>query len=118
MTESAWSVFAFSGVAALALCFLLGVFVVDFYVRVAWRRDRPLFRRWGVEDGIFAVVSHRKFALYFVALGMLAALFSYVSVAMSLFVFGGLQSFDTDSVYFDRSISVLYTFLIAGDASG
>ena len=114
MSGSDWSLFAFFTVLAVGSCLVLGAGIVDFYIRVAWRNERSLFRRWGVEQDIFSIESAWRFGPWLAIMGAGSAYLSYIFIALVGFVFGGATDFNLDGEYFDRSVSVLCMALIVG----
>ena len=114
MSGSDWSLFAFFSVLAVSSCLVLGMGVVDFFIRVARRNERSLFRRWGVEQDIFTIESTWRFGPWLAIMGAGSAYLSYVFIAMVGFVFGGVTEFKPEGEYFDRSVLILFMSLIVG----
>ena len=114
MSGSDWTLFAFFTALAVSSCLVLGMGLVDFYIRFAWRNERSLFRRWGVEQDIISIESHWRFGLWLAILGAGSAYLAYIFIALVGFVFGGIQDFTLKGEFFDRSVAILCMVLIAG----
>lgn len=114
MSVMDWLLFTFFTAFALFSTWVFGSALAEAAARWLLKGERPVYRRWGVEDEIFVIVSNWRFAVLFPIVVLGCAYMSYLFVISVQFVFGESTTVDFQSDPFNRVVSILMMTLIVG----